>query len=267
MYIKDIALALALPVLALSAAIPQDPPPFVEDPSSDDADIVGGVAASSGDFPFIVSLQTSSGSHFCGGSLLNANTVLTAAHCTVGQSAGSLRVRAGTLNRASGGTLVSVSSLKVHPNYRSSSQDYDVAIWKLATSIPTSSTISYARLAASGSDPAAGSTNTVAGWGVTTENGSSPTALRKVDVPVVSRASCQSSYGTSAVTTNMYCAGLTAGGKDSCQGDSGGPIVDTSARTLLGVVSWGDGCARPNAPGVYARVGATSLNSFITSNL
>jgi trypsin len=100
MYIKDLALALALPVLALSAAIPQDPPPFIEDPSTDDADIVGGVAASQGDFPFIVSLQSSTGSHFCGGSLLNANTVLTAAHCTVGQTASSLRVRAGSLVRS-----------------------------------------------------------------------------------------------------------------------------------------------------------------------
>ncbi|KAF2024016.1 trypsin [Setomelanomma holmii] len=268
MYIKDIALALALPVLALSAAIPQDDPPvFTENPSTDDADIVGGVAASAGDFPFIVSLQTSSGSHFCGGSLLNANTVLTAAHCTVDQTASSLRVRAGSLQRSSGGTLVSVSSLKVHPSYVSSSQDFDVAIWKLSTAVPTSTVSTYAQIAASGSDPVAGTTNTVAGWGTTTSGGSTlPAALRKVDVPVVSRTSCRSSYGTSAVTLNMYCAGLTAGGKDSCQGDSGGPIVDSS-KTLLGVVSWGDGCALANAPGVYARVGSASLNSFITSNL
>lgn len=62
----------------------------------------------------------------------------------------------------------------------------------------------------------------------------------------------------------MFCAGVAAGGKDSCQGDSGGPIVN-SAKTLVGVVSWGAGCARPGKPGVYASVGA--LSSFVTSNL
>ncbi|KAF2791175.1 trypsin [Melanomma pulvis-pyrius CBS 109.77] len=253
MEFKALLVALAIPAVSIAAIIPQG------------SQIVGGVAASQGDFPFIVSLQTSSGSHFCGGSLLNANTVLTAGHCTVGQTASSLRVRAGSLNRASGGTLVSVSSIKVHPSFSSSTLDSDVAIWKLATSIPASSTIGYATLPASGSDPVADSIATVAGWGTTTSGGSTlPAALRKVDVPIVSRAECRADYGTSAVTNTMFCAGLDAGGKDSCQGDSGGPIVDTS-KVLIGTVSWGDGCAAPNAPGVYARV--STLLSFINANL
>ncbi|KAF5266057.1 hypothetical protein FOXYS1_3125, partial [Fusarium oxysporum] len=67
-------------------------------------------------------------------------------------------------------------------------------------------------------------------------------------------------YGTSAITNQMFCAGVSSGGKDSCQGDSGGPIVDSS-KTLIGAVSWGNGCARPNYSGVYASVGA--LRSFI----
>jgi len=262
MHAKSVLVALAAPALISAAAIPQNDPDNWDNNSED---IVGGVAASSGDFPFIVSLQTASGSHFCGGTLLNANTVLTAAHCAVGQTASNLRVRAGTLNRSSGGTLVGVSSIRVNPSYSSSTYNNDVAILKLSTSIPTSSTISYASLAASGSDPAAGSTVTVAGWGTTTQGGSSlPAALRKVDVTVISRTSCRSSYGTSAITNQMFCAGVTGGGKDSCQGDSGGPIVSTS-KVLLGVVSWGQGCAQANYPGVYASVGA--LSSFITSNL
>ncbi|KAL6405250.1 trypsin [Ilyonectria robusta] len=63
----------------------------------------------------------------------------------------------------------------------------------------------------------------------------------------------------------MFCAGLTAGGKDSCQGDSGGPIIAGTSGALIGVVSWGEGCAQPNRAGVYASVG--SLYSFISSNL
>lgn len=143
--------------------------------------------------------------------------------------------------------------------------DSDVAVWKLATAIPTSSTISYATVPASGSDPAAGTTLTVAGWGTTSSGGSSPTALRKVDVPVVSRTTCRQNYSVSEITENMFCAGLTAGGKDSCQGDSGGPIVDSSSRQLVGVVSWGEGCAAAGKPGVYARV--DTLLSFINANL
>ena len=94
MQLKDVLVALAVPALCTAAAIPQDPEfpegEFPEDP------IVGGTTASQGDFPFIVSIQRS-GSHFCGGSLLNANTVLTAAHCAVGQTASSLQIRAGSL--------------------------------------------------------------------------------------------------------------------------------------------------------------------------
>lgn len=101
--------------------------------------------------------------------------------------------------------------------------------------------------------------------GVTSQgSSSSPVALRKVTIPIVSRTTCRSQYGTSAITTNMFCAGLAEGGKDSCQGDSGGPIVDTS-NTVIGIVSWGEGCAQPNYSGVYARVG--TLRSYIDGQL
>ncbi|KAF2444876.1 insect inhibitor with A fungal trypsin [Karstenula rhodostoma CBS 690.94] len=256
--------ALVAPAAVFGAAIPPT------EAGTSSVNIVGGTAAAAGDFPFIVSLQVS-GSHYCGGTLVNANTVVTAAHCGVAYSASRVTVRAGTLSRGSGGTVVSVSSIKTYSGFNSGTLDGDVSIVKLATSIPTSSTISYATLAASGSDPASGATVTVAGWGATSEGGSTlPTALRKVSVPVVARATCASQYKAIdprySVTTNMFCAGLTAGGKDSCQGDSGGPIVDSS-KTLVGIVSWGEGCAEPNAPGVYTRIGSAPISSFITSNL
>lgn len=259
MIFKPLVAALALTASVLSSPIPQDDFQGLEQ-------IVGGVEASAGDFPFIVSLQRSTGAHFCGGTLLNANTVLTAAHCSTGISASSVRVRTGSLNRSSGGTLVGVSAIRIHPSYSSSTLNNDVAIWKLSTPIAQSSTISYATLAASGSDPASGSVSTAAGWGSTSSGSSaSPTLLRKVDVPIVSRASCRSSYGSSSITDNMVCAGYPNGGRDSCQGDSGGPLINASTRTLIGVVSWGEGCAFPNYPGVYARVG--TLRTWINQNL
>ncbi|KEY74969.1 hypothetical protein S7711_01318 [Stachybotrys chartarum IBT 7711] len=254
MFMKLALAALALPNLALGNPLPQ----------FETSQIVGGELAVAGDFPYIVSLQRSTGSHFCGGTLVNANTVVTAAHCSTGQSASAVRVRAGSRNRSSGGVLVGVSRIIIHPSYSSSTFNNDVAVWKLSTNIPTSSTISYASLAASGSDPAAGTNVQVAGWGTTSSGSSSiPVDLRKVTVPIVSRSTCQSQYGASSITTNMVCAGVSTGGRDSCQGDSGGPLV--SGNTLVGIVSWGNGCALANFAGVYARVG--SLRTWIDGQL
>ncbi|KAF2640584.1 trypsin-domain-containing protein [Massarina eburnea CBS 473.64] len=260
--------ALAVPAAVFGSAIPATIPPSEADTSS--VQIVGGTTAAAGDAPFIVTLLLN-GSLRCGGSLLNANTVITAAHCVGTYSASQFSIRYGSLRYASGGTVVKVSKVTVNPSYDDGTTDYDVAIFKLSTTVPTSSTVGYASLAASGSDPASGSTLTVAGWGATSAGGSVSSTLLKVSVPVVARATCntnyQSLYGESGlITDRMFCAGVTAGGKDSCQGDSGGPIFDSS-KTLVGVVSWGYSCAEPNAPGVYTRLGNAAINTFITSNL
>lgn len=253
--ILSLAAALSLPALSMSASIPVR--------ADQGTDIVGGTTAALGEFPYIVSLSRS-GSHFCGGVLINAYTVVTAAHCSI-YSASTVKVRAGTLTWASGGTQVSVSSIVSHPSYSSSTTDNDVAVWHLSTAIPTSSTIGYATLPVQGSDPVANSTVTTAGWGTTSENSSTlPSALRKVSVPVVARATCQAEYAdVNPVTTNMFCAGLAAGGKDSCSGDSGGPIIDASTGVLVGLVSWGVGCAEAGYAGVYTRLGnyVTWVNS------
>jgi trypsin len=248
-------MAVALPALVVAAPTPQweDAP---------EESIVGGTSASAGEFPFIASLQVS-GRHICGGTLINSNTIVTAAHCSTQAVIGSvsnLRVRLGSLTTTSGGTTSAVSAVYRHPNYVASNNDNDVAIWKLSTPISAGGNIAYASLPASGSDVSAGTTVTVAGWGATREGGSASSSLLKVSVPVVSRSSCQTAYADETISNNMICAGTTAGGKDSCQGDSGGPLVNAS-KGLVGIVSWGYGCARPNLPGVYSRVG--TLLSFI----
>ncbi|KAJ4349119.1 hypothetical protein N0V95_004861 [Ascochyta clinopodiicola] len=251
-------------IIGLAALSMVSAAPVAQWDDTDAPAIVGGVPAVAGDFPFIVSLQKN-GAHFCGGSLLDSTTVLTAAHCADGQTTSGLTVRAGSLNRNSGGVTSQVSSLNVHPSFDPDVLSNDVAVLKLRTAIPTSSTIKYATLAAAGSDPAANTVARVAGWGTTSSSGSSSVTLRKVDVPIVSRATCKANYLKDTppkdVDNTMICAGLTAGGKDSCQGDSGGPIVNANTGVLIGAVSWGTGCALAGFPGVYAHIGA--LRSFI----
>ncbi|KAK0105472.1 hypothetical protein ONS95_004163 [Cadophora gregata] len=254
------ALALAiLPALTTAAAIPE---PQIHTDTDNGADIVGGSAAVAGQFPYQVALLRGS-SLFCGGVLINANTVLTAAHCSVDYPASAVTVRAGSLTYASGGTLVKVSKIIVHPSYNSRTVNNDVAIWQLASPLTAGGNIGYATLPAQGSDPAAGVSTTVSGWGLTSESGTTlPSSLRYVSVPVVSRATCRSQYGTSAITDNMFCA--AASGKDSCSGDSGGPITITSTGVLAGTVSWGNGCAQAAYAGVYTRIG--NYVSWINAN-
>lgn len=160
--------------------------------------------------------------------------------------------------------------------------DNDIGILKLVTPIPEGNGIAYVKLPALGSDPAANSSSTTAGWldlsltlsekikanseyrGSLTLGGSGPPDLRYVDVPIVSRAECKSEYPSSSITENMVCAGVLEGGKDSCSGDSGGPLIATGTDILEGIVSWGQGCALKGFAGVYTRV-ATQLD-FIYAN-
>lgn len=216
--------------------------------------IVGGTAAKAGDAPYQVSLQRSS--HFCGGSIVSANWIVTAAHCVAGLSASALNIRYNTLTHNSGGQLIKASTIISHEKYDSYNIDNDIAIIKVATPMTLGQTNAQAiKLPAQGSDPAAGANAYITGWGTTREGSSSlPTALQAVNVPVVARATCDAAYGAGSITANMFCAGdYNNGGKDACQGDSGGPVVINGE--LVGAVSWGYGCARPKYPGVYTRVG------------
>merc|ERR1712200_104021 len=108
----------------------------------------------------------------------------------------------------------------------------------------------------------------VSGWGTTSSGGWQPDKLMEVGVKTMSNAQCTASntaYTPGQITERMICASNP--GKDSCQGDSGGPLVTETGSfyTLIGVVSWGQGCAQSNAPGVYARV--TSQLSWVKSRI
>ncbi|XP_037917674.1 trypsin delta-like [Hermetia illucens] len=224
-----------------------------------DGRIVGGKATNIESYPHQVSLRRS-GSHMCGGSIYKANVVITAAHCTSGQSASSLTVVAGTSSRTSGGVSRQVASIRQHPSYSASTTNNDISLLILSSGFTYSSSIQP--IALTSSAPGAGTAVTVTGWGATKEGGAAAATLQVVTVNVISNSQCGSSYGSSKITSAMICAGVTGGGKDSCQGDSGGPLI--SGGKLVGIVSWGNGCARSGYPGVYTNV--AHFKSWVESN-
>lgn len=226
--------------------------------------IVGGSVAGAADNPFQVALLTKSvannfDAQFCGGTLIKANVIVTAAHCSDFVTAGQVQVLTGTRNLNGTGVRRNVTKIAIHPSWNPGTFDYDVAVWTLSTS---ATGITLASLASA--DPAVGTNLLVTGWGALSEGGSFPTSLRKVTVPLVNRTNCNDANSYNGdITARMLCAGFDAGGKDSCQGDSGGPLA--RGRLLTGIVSWGDGCARANKHGVYTRVSNSSVRSFIVT--
>merc|ERR1712226_1470069 len=205
--------------------------------------IVGGTDATPGEFPFIISLQAWT-SHFCGGSIYDEQTVVTAAHCIDGQSQDvldNMYVVAGEqdlqFNEGSEQRIKVVNIVTI--NYSSRTMDNDIAIIHLESPFVFNQRVKPISPCSSEYSGAV----TVAGWGATAEGGQGARTLQKVELQTVSGTTCNWSYGS--ITDNMVCAGVDAGGKDSCQGDSGGPLVTgqgTEGTCLLGVVSFGYGC-------------------------
>ncbi|MCS0293602.1 S1 family peptidase [Vibrio alginolyticus] len=236
--------------------------------------IIGGEPANTSDWKFIASLvrkgQPTSIGHFCGGSFLGGKYVLTAAHCVEGLNADDIDIVLGLYdqNNESQSQRIAVNNIYSHNEYNSNTTNNDIALIELERNID-SATIDLATPELLNS-VRVGDKLHVAGWGNTsTTDRIYPTVLQQVDLEYVDRATCQNLPGNySNVSDDGICAGYYWGGKDSCQGDSGGPLIvdDNGINKLLGVVSWGDGCAQPNAYGVYANVAHFQHNGWIDSH-
>ncbi|KAM6168829.1 cationic trypsin-3-like [Erethizon dorsatum] len=212
----------------------------------DDDKIIGGYTCPKNSLPYQVSLND--GSHFCGGSLITDQWVLSAAHCY--ESRFQVHLGDHNIDVIEGGEqLIDVAKVIVHPEY-TSVYNHDIMLIKLKKPATINSQVSTISLPKS--CPSAGTQCLVSGWGnLVNIGGVYPSVLQCLDAPVLSDAACQKAY-PGRITSNTFCLGFLEGGKDSCDGDSGGPVVCDGQ--LQGIVSWGTGCALKGKPGIYTKV-------------
>ncbi|XP_075858665.1 transmembrane protease serine 4 isoform X2 [Microcebus murinus] len=220
--------------------------------------VVGGEEASVDSWPWQVSIQYDK-QHICGGSILDAHWILTAAHCFRKYlHVPSWKVKAGSdrLGYSHGLSVSKIIVIELNPIYP---KEKDIALIKLKSPLTFSDTIRPICLPFFDEELAPATPVWVIGWGLTEENGGKMSdILMQASVEVIDSRKCnaEDSY-QGDVTEKMLCAGIPEGGVDSCQGDSGGPLMYQSDQwQVVGIVSWGHGCGSPHAPGVYTKVAA-----------
>lgn len=231
--------------------------------------IVGGDQSDFDEWPSIVSLKFKYNDfHFCGGTLIAEQWVLTAAHCMfdLPLSASEISATVGEYDLSSSPITpaTDIEQIFTHPDYNPTTQINDIALLKLSTSVDNA-TVAMVDLPLTVDLIALEYPTTALGWGSTVGYTSGeivvpiyPNILNEVEVPLNTDQQC--SENLNGINTNyteeMICAGLPEGGKDACQGDSGGPLmVDSNdGWQQIGIVSWGFGCAAENSPGVYTRL-------------
>lgn len=214
---------------------------------------------------------------FCGGTIRDAHTIITAAHCVYNTPSWDVDVLAGTSTLGnSSGQRIDVDAIAIHPDYDPDFNPYgpgsgvpnnDAALLHLSSPISIGSA---APLPLRDAGQAPGDQLVASGWGLNawgSAYSSRSATLRSVQVPFVADLACLSSYGLYLVPSTMLCAGEA--GKDSCQGDSGGPLTYDAGNglALAGIVSWGSGCGHAGYPGVYTEIASPSIRAFVTDTV
>ncbi|GJQ72842.1 hypothetical protein Trydic_g1491 [Trypoxylus dichotomus] len=225
--------------------------------------VVGGSPSQPAAWPWVVSMYRN-GLFHCGGVIISENWILTAAHCVNRFTRYYYEIEAGILRRFSYSPMQQtrfVTHIVTHSAYDRANLKNDLAMMKLSKPLTYNRYVRPICLPSeftAGRDylkePTPGTLCTAVGWGATVERGYDPDHLREVEVPVLRK--CKHIEDEEP---NAICAGYHEGGKDACQGDSGGPFMCKSLSSpdqwyLAGIVSHGEGCARPNEPGVYTRI-------------
>merc|ERR1712170_58839 len=240
-------LALAVALFCLAEAKDLRPDHFL--PKADfgtTPHIIGGSSVSIFNHPHHISLQFSSGSHTCGGSIIAPTKVACAAHCTQ-NSASVYRIRAGSSTRSSGGQLRYLSSRTNHPSYCGSCGGFphDISVITVSQSFTFGSSVATIGLATS---DYTGQTCTITGWGRTSSSNSLPTSLQGVNIGVISNSDCSSrmsSVSGATINSGHICIYDSGRRRGSCNGDSGGPLKCGSL--LAGITSWGISSGGPVA--------------------
>jgi len=235
--------------------------------------VVGGRDAAPGAYP-AVTFVTLGGSFACTGTLIAPTAVLTAGHCgsltgslvatPIGWPVSSIDVTIGAQTPGGPGEKARVARVAIPPSYLLTSSS-DVSLLLLDRPAATAPV----RIAGRGEEGlwAPGVTETIVGYGATSEGGERAARLQEANVPIIADATCAAAYGTFEPRT-MLCAGFPQGGVDTCQGDSGGPLFgkrSDGSLVVVGSTSQGEGCARAGKPGVYARVADNDLREWIRS--
>ncbi|XP_070583088.1 transmembrane protease serine 11E-like [Erythrolamprus reginae] len=221
--------------------------------------IQGGTIAGEGEWPWQASLQLN-GIHRCGATLISDNWLVTAAHCFRGvrdvrswTSSFGARLRLPTMRR-------NLRQIIIHEHYANNvmNHEYDIAVVQMSSPVELTTAVHRVCLPEASYNFPDNKTCVVTGFGALKDDGPSVAELRQTEVKIISNEICnRRKVYNGAISPGMLCAGYLEGGKDACQGDSGGPLVTSDSRGiwyLVGIVSWGDECAKPDKPGVYTRV-------------
>uniref|UniRef100_A0A8C6YRP3 Peptidase S1 domain-containing protein n=1 Tax=Nothoprocta perdicaria TaxID=30464 RepID=A0A8C6YRP3_NOTPE len=164
------------------------------------------------------------------------------------------------LDQGREGTRDCVKTIIIHEKYRYPEHDYDIALVKLSKQVEFTSNVHRVCLPEPSQTFPYNIYAVITGWGALTNDGPTPNVLQEATVKLIDSNTCnRKEVYDGDITPRMLCAGYLEGGVDACQGDSGGPLVTPDSRLmwyLVGIVSWGDECAKPNKPGVYTRKGS-----------